>query len=101
MTTQTKRGKQGTSKTATAPAAPKGDRGRQARPIDRKTLEAIVLRLRSRKTTLREESHALGFATNPALRRRLLTHLGSKGEYRKVVSVGRRKGKGDKGVGKG
>ena len=79
-------------------AAKRPRRGGQARPISQETLQAIVQRLRARKTTLKEESQALGFATNPALRARLLKHLGSKAKYREVVSVGKRPAVKDKGT---
>ena len=82
MTTQTKR----------------REKGLRAKAVDKKTLERIVGRLRSRTSTLAQERTSLGFAGNGPLRRLLLAHLGSAEAYRKVVALGRQKGKGNKGT---
>lgn len=82
-----------------AKAAAKRPVGGQAKPVDKKTLEGIVKRLRARSTTLTGESRSLGFKQNGSLRHKLRAHLGTSQEYRAVVHRGKRPmGKADKGA---
>lgn len=59
--------------------------------LTKKTLGGIVARLKSGKTTLGQESKALGMSGNGGLRKALVEHLGSKQEYNELMTKSREK----------